>query len=215
MADAPLVLLPLLRVAGRPAVVVGAGAAAAEAARGLLQMGAIVTVITPNPGPELRALISDGAIRHLAREFSARDLSGATLAIAADEPMVSGLVHAAARAAALPFADANDPAAGELELLPAAALGPASLAARAPAPALARELAKRAGAQAGPGAAAFHELFARLTATLLAGGDPDHQARIGQSLLDSDVQSLLEKGETAKAEALALRIVGQTTRALR
>ncbi len=206
------ILLPTLRLAGKPALVAGAGAKAAECARGLVALGAVVTVATPQPGTELRALISEGTVRHLNREFAPRDLSGCGVVVAADEPVINGALVAAARAAGIPCADALDPTAGDLELLPAAGLGPVALAARASAPALARLLSERAGAGMSP---EFFALVEKLTATLLATADDDYQRRIFTALLDSDAATLLVKGEGAKAEALALRIVGQTTRALR
>ncbi len=204
--------LPVLRLRGKSVLVAGGGAEAALVAAGLLRAGAGVTLVAPELEAAAAALVKGGQARHHAREFSARDLEGIFLAVAADEPVVSGLVAEAARAAGVLFADLHHPDAGDIRLAPAVALGGATLAADAAAFALSAPLMRRAAAGLGPVANELITLIERVAGPLLAGAAPDYQARIFQSLLDSDLATLLQKGETAKAEAKALRIVGQTTR---
>ena len=74
------VLYPLgLRLAGRDAVVVGGGPVAARRAAGLVEAGALVVLIAPEPGPEAAALAATGAITLRRREYRAGDLAGAWL----------------------------------------------------------------------------------------------------------------------------------------
>ncbi|MBL8661026.1 MAG: uroporphyrinogen-III C-methyltransferase [Rhodospirillales bacterium] len=68
---------------GRPALVVGGGAAAARKARLLSDAGAAVSVVAPALDHEMEALIERGLVRHRNGTFAADDLDGQTLAIAA------------------------------------------------------------------------------------------------------------------------------------
>lgn len=82
----------LLDVAGRPVVVVGAGAVAARRVRTLLDAGAEVTVIAPT------MTVSPG-VPVVSRAFVPADLDGAWLALACtDSPEVNASVAAAAEA---------------------------------------------------------------------------------------------------------------------
>lgn len=74
------ILYPLgLHLAGRTAVVVGGGAVAARRAAGLVAAEAIVTVIAPEAGTDLRALLLTGAVTWLERGYRTGDLDGAWL----------------------------------------------------------------------------------------------------------------------------------------
>jgi len=72
-----------LKLAGRPCLVVGAGNIAASKIASLLDAGAWVTVVAPRAAPRVRALALAGQIHWIEREFSAADLTGIFLAIAA------------------------------------------------------------------------------------------------------------------------------------
>ncbi len=94
-------LYPLgLRLTGRAAVVVGGGSVAARRASGLVEAGAIVTVIAPEAGADLRALLRTGALTWRERAYQAGDLEGAWLAhTATGIPDVDAQVSADAEAA--------------------------------------------------------------------------------------------------------------------
>jgi uroporphyrin-III C-methyltransferase/precorrin-2 dehydrogenase/sirohydrochlorin ferrochelatase len=73
-------LYPLgLRITGRRAIVVGGGPVAARRASGLVEAGALVTVIAPEASPELRALTSTGMVTWIERPYATGDLEGAWL----------------------------------------------------------------------------------------------------------------------------------------
>ena len=77
----PTLLYPTgLRIEGRAAVVVGGGDVAARRASGLLQAGALVTLVAPELGTATSALVSTGAVSWRAREYSTGDLDGAWFA---------------------------------------------------------------------------------------------------------------------------------------
>ncbi len=86
-------LLPLfLKLDGRPALVVGGGAAAAVRVAQLLEAGARVTVVAPEVRPDIVA--SGATVRR--RRFLPADLDGAWLAVAAATPEVGQEVSRAA-----------------------------------------------------------------------------------------------------------------------
>lgn len=70
-----------LDLAGRRAVVIGGGTIARERTEGLLASGALVTVVTPEPAPGLRALVDAGRVVLHERPARADDLDRAFLAI--------------------------------------------------------------------------------------------------------------------------------------
>ncbi|MGW0226957.1 uroporphyrinogen-III C-methyltransferase [Actinopolymorpha singaporensis] len=66
----------LLDLAGRRAVVVGGGPVAARRVGGLLDAGAVVTVVAPALCEDLAALVEPGRVEWVAREYAAGDLVG-------------------------------------------------------------------------------------------------------------------------------------------
>jgi precorrin-2 dehydrogenase / sirohydrochlorin ferrochelatase len=68
-----------LDLEGRPCVVVGGGAVALEKVRGLLDCGAVITVVAPEIGPELELL----PVRLRCKRYESADLDGAFLVVAA------------------------------------------------------------------------------------------------------------------------------------
>jgi siroheme synthase-like protein len=79
-----MALFPMfVKLAGRKCVVVGAGDVAASKAAGLLRAGARVAVIAPQAGEFVQAQAAVGNLAWARREFSAGDLDGAILAVAA------------------------------------------------------------------------------------------------------------------------------------
>jgi len=89
-----------LQVEGRPCLVVGGGRVASRKARGLLESGARVTVVSPELSEELRALADSGAISWQARGYKAGEAAGYFLVMAAtDDQAVQKMVYADAEQA--------------------------------------------------------------------------------------------------------------------
>ena len=100
-----------LDLRGKPAIVVGGGAVAAQKAETLLRSAARVTVIAPELCARLSELALLGAVRHEPKRFQPGDLVGAEIAIAAtDDPAVNEAVSAAARALRMPVNVADNAA---------------------------------------------------------------------------------------------------------
>lgn len=77
-------LFPMfVKLQGRTVVVVGAGVVAEGKISGLFAAGATVRVIAPQAMPQIIAWAREGKLEWLPRVFSATDLDGASLAIAA------------------------------------------------------------------------------------------------------------------------------------
>lgn len=98
-----------VHLAGRAVVVVGGGAVAARRASGLVEAGAIVTVIAPEAGAELRSLLRAGAVSWRERVYVSGDLAGAWLVhTATGVAEVDALVSADAAALRIWCVDASD-----------------------------------------------------------------------------------------------------------
>jgi uroporphyrin-III C-methyltransferase / precorrin-2 dehydrogenase / sirohydrochlorin ferrochelatase len=99
-----IMLFPtFLKLGGRTVLVVGGGPVAAGKLRGLLEAGALVTVVAPDVQPEILA----APVTVLQRPFAASDLDGVAFVVAAAPPAVNREVAAAAHAKGL-FVNAVD-----------------------------------------------------------------------------------------------------------
>jgi len=92
-----------LKIKGRPCLIVGGGDIAARKAGLLLRAGARLTVVAPEIGPAMTELENNGAIVHARRAFSAGDLRGQVLVVAAtDDEALNRRVSELAHDSALP-----------------------------------------------------------------------------------------------------------------
>lgn len=95
-----------LDLSGVPVLVVGGGVIAFRKAGGLVDAGAVVTVVAPSVVPELEAI----AARVHRRQYAADDLHGQRLVITAtDDPAVNARVSGDARSAGIWANSADDP----------------------------------------------------------------------------------------------------------
>ena len=82
-----------LDIAGKPVVVVGGGEVALQKVTGLLDAGALVTVISPELHPDLSTLVGQGRVSHIARQYAPGDLEGHFLAfVGTDDSSVNAVV---------------------------------------------------------------------------------------------------------------------------
>ncbi|MDX6257025.1 MAG: uroporphyrin-III C-methyltransferase / precorrin-2 dehydrogenase / sirohydrochlorin ferrochelatase [Frankiales bacterium] len=89
----------LLRIEGKPVLVVGAGPVAARRAAALVAAGADVLVVAPVIGADVRRLADDGALQVAERPYNLGDLDGVWLVHACtDQPAVNAAVAADADA---------------------------------------------------------------------------------------------------------------------
>jgi hydroxymethylbilane synthase len=104
----------ILRVHGRPALIVGGGPVAERKLRGLLEAGADVTLISPAVTVEIGRLARAGRIRWVARRYQPADVERAFIVFAATgDDGVNAKVVAAARASGALVNDALDAGRGD------------------------------------------------------------------------------------------------------
>jgi uroporphyrin-III C-methyltransferase/precorrin-2 dehydrogenase/sirohydrochlorin ferrochelatase len=104
-------MFPLfLKLQGRAVLLVGGGPVATAKARGLVDAGADVTVVSPALTAELSALAAAHGWTVHTRSFAPADVEGAWLVVAAAPPAVNREVAAAAEAARVFVVAVDDPA---------------------------------------------------------------------------------------------------------
>ncbi|MFQ6019257.1 MAG: bifunctional precorrin-2 dehydrogenase/sirohydrochlorin ferrochelatase, partial [Dehalococcoidia bacterium] len=87
-----------LDIKEKPVVVIGGGEVALRKVEGLLEAGAVVTVVSPQLHPELAALLQGERIRQVSRDYRAGDLEGYSLAfVATDDRAANAAVAAEGR----------------------------------------------------------------------------------------------------------------------
>ena len=95
----------------RRCLVVGAGEVAARKVQQLLKADADVLVVAPRAEDVIQDLTEQGKVRHEARKFESKDVSGCALVIAATaDRQVNSQVATAAKAENIPVNVADDPA---------------------------------------------------------------------------------------------------------
>ncbi len=212
--------LPLVvDVEGLACLVVGAGPVGARRARTLLGAGAIVTVVAPHVGDELRHLSdgsgpSSGRFTVLARPYLSPEASGYRLVVSATgDPTVDAQVVADAAAGGALVNRADTGAAGGA--VPGAVAFPAvhrdgpvtvAVATGGSGPALASWLRDRAAAALGPDLAVLAGLVDGARNELLARGSAGASVD-WPSVLDQ-VAPLVAEGRTDDARELLGRLMG-------
>lgn len=104
-------LLPVfVKLEGRPCLVVGGGAVGLQKVRGLLECGARVTVVAPDVRSELQELADHAQIVWHQRAYTAQDIEGQQLVIAAtNEPGINHVIYQDAAAAGVLANAVDDP----------------------------------------------------------------------------------------------------------
>jgi siroheme synthase-like protein len=99
-----------LEMKDRRCVVIGGGAVAERKVEGLVAVGTNVTVISPTITDRLRDMLTQGAIRHVAREYRTGDRAGYDLVfVATDNSEINAAVSNEARSLRIWVNSADDP----------------------------------------------------------------------------------------------------------
>ena len=193
-----------LVVAGRRCLVVGGGRIAARKVTALLDAGAAVEVVAPEPGEQIRELAASGALTLCQRPFAATDLDGAWLAVTATGDLtVDRSVAEAAEAARVWLSTADDPEVGSFTAVSALRRGDlvVTVGTGGRSPALAAWLRRRLGDELGPEYATLVDIMSEARERLRAEGRPTEDAD-WQSALDSGMLDLIRAGRVDEAEEL-------------
>jgi precorrin-2 dehydrogenase/sirohydrochlorin ferrochelatase len=160
----------MLRLEERTCVVVGAGRIAAGKAAGLLRHGAQVVVVAPKAIRWIREQARLGKLAWRRRLFSARDVRGAFLVVAAtNSPAANGAVFLASRARGVLCNVVDDPEHCDFFYPAVVRRGPLQIAISTDgnSPALAARLRKKLAREFGPEWAAFVERIGERRRVLL------------------------------------------------
>jgi precorrin-2 dehydrogenase/sirohydrochlorin ferrochelatase len=186
-----------LVVAGRRCLVVGGGRVAARKASGLLACGAVVHVIAPEVGDEMRAL--DVTLEE--RPYQRGDIVGYRYAVAAtDDPEVNRAVFEDGEAAGVWVNSADDPANCSATLPAVARRGPltVAIATGGQSPALATWLRRRFEEELGPEYDVLLSLLVEARRAMQAEGRSTEEAD-WQKALDSGMLEAIRDGRVAEA----------------
>ena len=198
-----------LRLEGRRCLVVGGGRVAAQKVAGLLEAGAIVLVVAPRIGDEVRALAGDGvALAWEERPYASGDLDpdvrppAYRLAITAtDDPAVNSRVYRDGEAAGIWVNSADDPENCAFTLPARIRQGSllVTFATGGHTPALATWLRRRFAEEFGPEYATLIELLGTAREQIRAEGRST-EGLDWQGALDSGMLDLIREGHLAEAK---------------
>ena len=187
-----------LRLDGRPVLVVGAGPVALDKIRGLVECGAVVTVVAPDVLAEIEQL----AVAVERREYRRSDLDGVVLVFTATNvAAVNRAVAADARDAGLWVNSADDPANCTFTLPSRVRRGDllVTFSTNGRSPALSRWLRTRLEAEFGPEYETLLEVLAEAREELRGSGRTV-DAMSWQRALDSGMLDAVRNGRVADAK---------------
>jgi siroheme synthase-like protein len=193
-----------LLVRGRRVVVVGAGRIAARKIEPLIDAGALVEVIAPDVGADVRAWANEGRLVLHERGFRAGDIDDAWLALTAtDDPGVNAAVHAAGEAARVWVNSADDPANCSFTLMSVIRRGDlvVSIGTGGRSPALAAHLRRRLGEEIGPEYETLLDMLSEAREALRDTGRSSEDAD-WQSVFDGGIVEMVRTGRLDEAREL-------------
>jgi precorrin-2 dehydrogenase/sirohydrochlorin ferrochelatase len=188
-ADFPIAL----QLHGRPVLVVGGGPVAAGRIQQLVEVGAVVTVISPVVTSEIQALADSGALTLLHRPYTVGDCIGARLVFtASNDKAVNAEVVQEARSLNILANAADEPDLCDFFMPSIGREGSITVAVSTggAAPGLSRHLRQRLMTGIGPEYARLARLLSRLRKVLPAG--PARMAAL-RKLIDGGAADLLAR----------------------
>ena len=186
-----------LIVEGRPCLVVGGGAVAAQKAATLVACGADVHVVAEGIGPEVRAL----PVTWEERSYTPGEVSGYRLVVAAaDSPSANATVYDDGEAAGVWVNSADDPANCTFTLPSVLRRGPMTVAVSTGghSPGLAAWLRRRLEEEIGPEYETLLDLLAQARTEVQAEGRSTEGVD-WQSALDSEILEMIRAGRINEA----------------
>ena len=192
-------------------VVIGGGSVALRKVKGLLEVGASVTLISPKITQALEKLSQTVSLRLIQRDYHPGDLRGAFLVIAAtDDPRVNQAVWDEAQQENCLINVVDDPAHCNFIIPAQVRHGDFSIAVSTggASPALARRLREQLESDFGPEYGALTALMRELRPILLSSYPPG-KARLVAALrlVDSDLIKILKQEGYAQARCFALHML--------
>lgn len=203
-----------LDIAGKPVVVIGGGEVALRKVEGLLDASARVTVVSPQLQADLAALVAQGRVRHIARQYEPGDLEGYILAfVGTDDRSVNATVAGEGRERGVWVNAVDDPPNCDFIMPGVVRRGDLIVAVSTSggSPAMARKMREEMESFLTEDYALLLELAAEVRAELREQGvqvDPE----VWNAALNGELRELLARGRRAEAKDRLVRSLLQPLR---
>ena len=193
-----------LLVAERKVLVVGAGRIAARKIQSLLDLGALVTVVAPEVGPQVAEMTDTNRVELIRRGFEPSDLDDGWLVVTAtDDPTVNAAVFAEAESRRMFCNSADDPENCSFTLMSVVRQADlvVALGTGGRSPALATWLKHHVQEEMGPEYALLLDLLSETRETMRAAGRSSEDAD-WQRAFESGIVELVRDGRLDEAREL-------------
>ena len=202
-----------LDIKNRDCLIVGGGVVATRKVSTLIECGARVTVVSPDPTPELTKLASEGSVTLKKRAYRNDDLTGMFLVIGAtDDERLNRQISKDAEQAQILCNIADRPEVCNFILPSIVCRGDLviTISTSGKSPALAKHLRQKLESQLGPEYADFLLLMGAIRRRLLSQAhEPEAHKTLFNQLIDSDLIQLMQAGKTEEINSLLYKILGK------
>ena len=202
-----------LDIKNRDCLIVGGGVVATRKVSTLIECGARVTVVSPDPTPELTKLASEGSVTLKKRAYRKDDLTGMFLVIGAtDDERLNRQISKDAEQAQILCNIADRPEVCNFILPSIVRRGDLviTISTSGKSPALAKHLRQKLETQFGPEYADFLLLMGAIRRRLLSQThEPETHKTLFNQLVDSDLIQLMQAGKTEEINSLLYKILGK------
>ena len=202
-----------LDIKNRNCLIVGGGAVGTRKVNTLLECGAHVTVVSPDPTSQLARLASEASITLKRRAYRSDDLSGMFLVIGAtDDETLNLQISKDAERAHILCNIVDRPEVCNFILPSIVRRGDLviTISTSGKSPALAKHLRQKLETQFGREYADFLLLMGAIRQKLLSQShEPEAHKALFNQLIDSDLIQLMQAGKTAEINSLLYKILGK------
>ena len=202
-----------LDIKNRDCLIVGGGAVGTRKVNTLIECGARVTVVSPDPTLELIKLASEGSVTLKKRAYRNDDLTGMFLVIGAtDDERLNRQISKDAEQAQILCNIADRPEVCNFILPSIVRRGDLviTISTSGKSPALAKHLRQKLESQLGPEYADFLLLMGAIRRRLLSQAhEPEAHKTLFNQLIDSDLIQLMQAGKTEEINSLLYKILGK------
>ena len=202
-----------LDIKNRDCLIVGGGAVGTRKVNTLIECGARVTVVSPDPAPELTKLASEGSVTLKKRAYRSDELTGMFLVIGAtDDERLNRQISKDAEQAQILCNIADRPEVCNFILPSIVCRGDLviTISTSGKSPALAKHLRQKLETQFGPEYADFLFLMGAIRRRLLSEAhEPEAHKALFNQLIDSDIIQLMQAGKTEEINSLLYKILGK------
>jgi precorrin-2 dehydrogenase/sirohydrochlorin ferrochelatase len=202
-----------LDIKNRNCLIVGGGAVGTRKVNTLMECGARVVVVSPNPTPQLDRLASEGSVTLKKRAYRSEDLAGMFLVIGAtDDESLNRQISEDAERAHILCNIADRPEVCNFILPSIVRRGDLviTISTSGKSPALAKHLRQKLETQFGREYADFLLLMGAIRQKLLSQDhEPEAHKTLFNQLIDSDLIQLMQAGKIEEINSLLYEILGK------